>query len=262
MIGQRARMMLVHPLTMAEKGELKLKLANSTHNPPIRLYFETIKSLETLDLLQSIKILETMNSIGFNPHTVDLMLQSLILRKGIEQGNEFLSNAHNQFGFKPTIFSTAIFCIGALDRLDFLSYSQYFRQIKRGWWPIPSIIFTFLLGAHLDLYLKAKRHQPLQRVQTDVWQSFHWTRKYQRIQHSFLNFEQLDNLLVALYLGQDHHHARFYLHKLKRKKMKLSKLALLFKSNPRKKWEIYDSLFEDTGGYGQRLVYAKRERDS
>ena len=245
--------LLVAPLRQEEKRLLEASLCGIPTNSLEHLYLQTRLELHKLTPSECIARIKSMPKGPNKDEIIDLMIQGIVFRLGLEPGLTVLEYAKSN-NFYPTITTQTILCVGALDIRDLLRYSQYFAVLKRGWWPIPQQIFDCLIDTHLDLYLDTWKQSRNSKFIPKIWQSFRWTRQYQRIQHTFMNSHQLNNLIIAFSLTGDKENLDRYRLKLKRKRLELGHVATIFLQNPRGKWALYDSLFADTS-LGKRIMF-------
>ena len=237
---------------------MQSKLLMIPQNTQQHLQLSTLLNIETLQLTQCYQNLNSMQPNNpLNLEIINLMLQSIVFKNGLDSGLKLLDRAKSQLQFQPTLATETILCIGALDNnCDFLTYSRYFRNIKRSYWPITNQVFDWVLDAHLDQYLRTWRSNKQSELIPEIWKSFKWTRQYQRVQQTYLNHHQLNNIIIALTLTNQSQEARIFYKKLRRKQLDLreSTKALLTLKDPRERWAKYDALLKDSK-LGKRIAF-------
>jgi hypothetical protein len=150
--------------------------------------------------------------------TIEMIFQQIVFNQGTEKGLEFLRD----IDFNSTIKIATILAIGSLLEGDLFQFSRYFTTLRRNFWPIPSRIFTYILAAHLELYLDACRSQDeginkFTVEAIEIEKSLKWAMKYQQVQGTSWNIDQLSLITVALAQAKKYESSVFFYRKLLRK---------------------------------------------
>lgn len=88
----------------------------------------------------------------------ECLVESIIIKDGTENALEFIkSTTTTSKQLDPSMKILLALCVGVMEENNLESFTNWFRLLRRNWWPLSRSVYTHLISCHMDALIRRRK---------------------------------------------------------------------------------------------------------